>query len=278
VAMAAALLVGWFIARGITQPVSRLVAAANAVASGDLAARSRVDGQDEIGVLGRAFDAMTERLQRQMLATVRALTSAIDARDPYTMGHSLRVGQLATEIGRELGLSQSDQAHLEIGGYLHDIGKIGVRDAVLMKPGALTPEERAAIERHPTIGLDILEHVDLAPQVIEFVGRHHEKLDGKGYPQHLHGDGLGIFPRIASVADIYDAVTTDRPYRSGMTPAQGLGILYREAEAGQLDRTVVEALERVLPRWQQRLEDEPALQGFRIEEAQSPPSGAEHAA
>ena len=264
--MLCALLLGWLIARTITRPVSRLVVAANGVAAGDLSSRSRVEGPDEIGALGRAFDAMAERLQRQHLATVRALTSAIDARDPYTMGHSLRVGQLAVEIGTELGLSQSDLAHLEIGGYLHDVGKIGVRDAVLLKPGALDAEERAAIERHPTIGLEILEGIDLAPEVIEFVGGHHEKLNGVGYPRHLHEHQLGIYPRVAAVADIYDALTTDRPYRAGMSPARGLHVLYEESDAGQLDRDVVVALERVLPRWQQRLKDEPSLQGFRIEQ------------
>jgi putative nucleotidyltransferase with HDIG domain len=182
------------------------------------------------------------------------------------MGHSLRVGQLAVEIGSEMGLGQNDLQHLEIGGYLHDIGKIGVRDAVLLKPGALDADERAAIERHPSIGLEILQGIDLAPEVIEFVGGHHEKLNGVGYPRHLHEHQLSVYPRIAAVADIYDALTTDRPYRAGMTPAKGLRILYEEADAGQLDREVVSALERVLPRWQQRLKDEPSLQGFRIEQ------------
>jgi putative nucleotidyltransferase with HDIG domain len=263
--MLCALLLGWLVARTITSPLSRLVSAANGVAGGDLSARSSVRGADEIGVLGRTFDAMAERLQRQHLATVRALTSAIDARDPYTMGHSLRVGQLAVEIGTELGLGETDLQHLEIGGYLHDIGKIGVRDAVLLKPGALDAEERAAIERHPAIGLEILEAVELAPEVLEFVGGHHEKLNGVGYPRHLEAHELSMFPRIAAVADIFDALTTDRPYRAGMTPAKGLHILYEEAAAGQLDRDVVQALERVLPRWRRRLETEPALQGFRIQ-------------
>jgi putative nucleotidyltransferase with HDIG domain len=272
--MLCALLLGWLIARTITMPIFRLVTAANGVAGGDLSARSRVHGPDEIGALGTAFDAMAERLQRQHLATVRALTSAIDARDPYTMGHSLRVGQLAVEIGTELGLSQNDLQHLEIGGYLHDIGKIGVRDAVLLKPGALDADERAAIERHPTIGLQILEPVDLAPEVIEFVGGHHEKLNGVGYPEHLHEHELSVFPRIAAVADIFDALTTDRPYRAGMTPAKGLSILYKEADDGQLDRDVVVALERVLPRWRQRLKSEPSLQGFRIEQQTAKPAPA----
>jgi putative nucleotidyltransferase with HDIG domain len=276
--MLCALLLGWLIARTITTPVFRLVTAANGVAAGDLSSRSRVQGPDEIGALGQAFDAMAERLQRQHLATVRALTSAIDARDPYTMGHSLRVGQLAVEIGGELGLGQSDLQHLEIGGYLHDIGKIGVRDAVLLKPGALDADERAAIERHPSIGLEILEAVDLAPEVREFVGGHHEKLNGVGYPRHLHDHELSVFPRIAAVADIFDALTTDRPYRAGMSPAKGLHILYEEAAAGQLDRDVVQALERVLPRWRRRLESEPSLQGFRIEQPASVEARVEVAA
>ncbi len=272
--MLCALVLGWLIARTITRPVFLLVNAANGVAGGDLSARSYVHGPDEIGALGQAFDAMAERLQRQHLATVRALTSAIDARDPYTMGHSLRVGQLAVEIGTELGLSENELRHLEIGGYLHDIGKIGVRDAVLLKPGALDADERAAIERHPSIGLQILEPVDLPAEVIEFVGGHHEKLNGVGYPAHLHEQELSVFPRIAAVADIFDALTTDRPYRAGMTPAKGLSILYKEADDGQLDRDVVVAMERVLPRWRQRLKDEPSLQGFRIEQQAETPEPA----
>jgi HAMP domain-containing protein len=128
----AALVLGWLIARSITGPVQRLVRAAHAVGQGDLSVRSEVRGLDEIGILGRAFDDMTEKLQNQLLSTVRALTSAIDARDPYTMGHSLRVGQLAMEIGRDMKLPDQKLRHLEVGGYLHDIGKIGVRDNVLL--------------------------------------------------------------------------------------------------------------------------------------------------
>jgi putative nucleotidyltransferase with HDIG domain len=265
IAMLAALALGWIIAQSITRPVSKLVAAANAVGAGDLSARSGVGGEDEIGVLGRAFDEMTERLQRQHLSTVKALTSAIDARDPYTMGHSLRVGQLAVELGTVLGCSQATLQHLEIGGYLHDIGKIGVRDNVLLKPGRLTPQERAAIERHPTIGLDILEHVDLAPEVRQFVGGHHEKLNGRGYPDHLHGDQLGVIPRIATVADIYDALVTDRPYRAGMSVEQALAILEEEAAEGQLDRKVIAALKMVVPGWEERRKTDPALRGFNMQ-------------
>ena len=270
VATLAVLLSGWFIGRSITDPVFKLVTAARRVAEGDLSTRSGVGGEDEIGTLGTAFDAMTERLQRQNLATIRALTSAIDARDPYTMGHSLRVGQLAMEIGREMGLDEAKLRHLEIGGYLHDIGKIGVRDAVLLKPGALDPEEREAIERHPSIGLEILAHVELPPDVIEFVGSHHEKLNGSGYPAHLHEEQISVVPRIAAVADIYDALTTDRPYRPGMGIPKALSILGEEADQGKLDHSVVAALEQVIPRWQKRLKAEPDLKGFSIGDSPAP--------
>ncbi|HYM16349.1 MAG TPA: HD domain-containing phosphohydrolase [Dehalococcoidia bacterium] len=259
VATLAVLLLGWLIGRSITRPLLKLADTARAVARGDLGARSSVFGHDQIAEFAGAFDAMTARLQRQHLATIRALTSAIDARDPYTMGHSLRVGQLAVEIGRELGLDEALVQHLEIGGYLHDIGKIGVRDDILLKPGALTPAEREAIELHPAIGRGILAPVDLPPEVVEFVAGHHEKLDGGGYPGHLHAERLGIIPRIASVADIYDALTTDRPYRRALSVAQAIAILRDETARGQLDPRVAAALERVIPRWESRRRDEPAL-------------------
>jgi putative nucleotidyltransferase with HDIG domain len=265
-ATAVVLVTGWSLARGLTRPLLRLVGTARAVTGGDLTARSGVRTSDEIGVLAVSFDTMTERLQRQHLATVRALTSAIDARDPYTAGHSARVGHLAVEIGTALGLPDSQLQHLEIGGYLHDIGKIGVRDAVLLKEGQLTPEERELIERHPSVGLDILAAVDLAPEVIAFVGNHHEKLDGSGYPAHRHDTQLTIISRIAAVSDIYDALTTDRPYRAGLSADDALAMLVREADEGRLDMRVVDALELVLPRWERRRRSDPGLKGFHLPE------------
>lgn len=266
VATAVVLVTGWALARGLTKPLLRLVGTARAVTAGDLTARSGVRTADEIGVLAVSFDTMTERLQRQHLSTVRALTSAIDARDPYTAGHSARVGHLAVEIGTSLGLPEAQLQHLEIGGYLHDIGKIGVRDAVLLKEGELTPTERELIERHPRLGLDILSAVDLAPEVIAFVGSHHEKLDGSGYPSGHRERDLSVIARIAAVSDIYDALTTDRPYRAGLSPEQALAMLEREANEGRLDRTVVAALEHLLPRWERRRRSDPGLKGFRLPE------------
>jgi putative nucleotidyltransferase with HDIG domain len=254
------LLVGWWLTRKFTRPLGKLNATARAVSSGDLSARSGVRGDDEIGQLAVSFDAMTARAERQHLGTVRALATAIDARDPYTLGHSVRVGQLAVEIGRKMEAPSVLLKHLEVGGYLHDVGKIGIRDHVLLKPGGLTPDERALVERHPTIGLDILKYVDLPQEVTEFVAGHHEKLDGTGYPLGLTADEIGIIPRIAAVADIYDALSTERPYKRALSLEEAVGILRREAKGGQLDPLVVRAFEDIAQPWRQRVAEDPTLQ------------------
>lgn len=145
--MAAVLGIGLYLTHQLTKPILRLVRTARLVASGDLTVRSGVTSGDEIGILATSFDEMTDKLQRQHLSTIRALTSAIDARDPFTMGHSLRVGQLAMMLGRELGMEDKRLARLEVGGYLHDIGKIGIRDAVLLKPGRLTQKSARSHRR-----------------------------------------------------------------------------------------------------------------------------------
>jgi putative nucleotidyltransferase with HDIG domain len=263
VGMAAVMGIGLVLAHVLTRPILRLVSTARRVTSGDLTARSGVQSADEIGTLATSFDEMTERLQRQHLSTVRALTSAIDARDPYTMGHSVRVGQLAMMIGRQLGRDDLILSRLEIGGYLHDIGKIGIRDNVLLKPGRLTDEERHAIEDHPRIGIAILEAVELAPEIIQFVEGHHERLDGTGYPHGLRGMDVSIIARIAAVADIYDALTTDRPYRGPETPQKALSILRSDAIT-KLDPEVIDALEAIMWEWEQRRAEEPELTGFRL--------------
>jgi len=267
--MAAALGIGLYLTHQLTKPILRLVRTARIVASGDLTVRSGVKSGDEIGILATSLDDMTAKLQRQHLSTIRALTSAIDARDPYTMGHSVRVGQLAMMLGRELGMEDKRLARLEVGGYLHYIGKIGSRDAVLLKPGRLTPEERTIIEDHPRIGLAILEAVDLPEDVIRFVHDHHERLDGSGYPRGLRDDEVSIQARIAAVADMYDAVTSERPYRSPMTPGEAIDLL--RSEMGRfLDPRVVLAMSAIIDEWEDRRKREPALRGFKLPDLDLP--------
>lgn len=272
----AVLFVGWLVARGLTRPLLQLVGVARAVHDGDLNARAKIYTLDEVGTLAESFDEMTARLQRQHLQTIKALTSAIDARDPGTLGHSVRVGQLAVMIGEQVGVPDSMLQHLEIGGYLHDIGKIGIRDDVLLKAGALSPEERAIIEQHPRIGLDILAPVELPKAVLDIVGGHHEKLDGSGYPLGIKGEELTIVTRIGTVADIYDALVTDRPYKKGLPPEQCMEILMRDVWEGKLDQEMVEALQRLIPRWEARRRDDPTLKGFALPDlgAREPRAGA----
>jgi putative nucleotidyltransferase with HDIG domain len=267
--MAAVLGIGLYLTHQLTKPILRLVRTARIVASGDLTVRSGVKSSDEIGILATSFDEMTDKLQRQHLSTIRALTSAIDARDPYTMGHSVRVGQLAMMLGRELGMEDKRLARLEVGGYLHDIGKIGIRDAVLLKPGKLTPEERTIIEDHPTIGISILRAVDLPEEVVRFVQDHHERLDGSGYPRGLRDEEVSVQARIAAVADMYDAVTSERPYRSPMTPGEAVDLL--RSETGRfLDPRVVLAMAAVVDEWEERRKREPALRGFKLPDLDLP--------
>jgi putative nucleotidyltransferase with HDIG domain len=269
VGIALVLGIGLYLTHQMTKPILRLVRTARAVASGDLTVRSGVVTADEIGVLATSFDEMTARLQRQHLSTIRALTSAIDARDPYTMGHSVRVGQLAMMLGREIGMEDKRLARLEIGGYLHDIGKIGIRDAVLLKPGKLTPEERTIIEDHPTIGISILTAVDLPEEVVRFVQDHHERLDGSGYPRGLRDEDVSIQARIAAVADMYDAVTSERPYRNPMLPGEAVDLL-RSEQGRFLDPRVVLAMASVVDEWEERRKLEPALRGFKLPDLDLP--------
>jgi len=261
IGMAAILAIGLFLARLFTQPLLRLVHTARLVTAGDLSARSEVRSGDEIGILASSFDEMTEKLQRQHLSAVRALASAIDARDPDTRGHSARVGQLAALLGQQLGLEDKTLSNIEIGGYLHDIGKIGIQDAILLKADDLTADERVAVREHTDIGLAILEPVELSDEILDFVRNHHERLDGSGYPRGLKDEQISVVARVAAVADMYDALTSTRPYRGSATPEEAL-VLLRSQAGVQLDAEVVEAMASVLPEWEERRSTEPDLEGL----------------
>lgn len=166
--------------------------------------------------------------------------STIDATSPWTAGHSVRVTHLAIAIGRklQLGATQLDQLHR--GGMVHDIGKLGVPTEILDKPGRLTAEERRIVERHPVIGVDLLApHPEFA-DVLPIVRSHHERPDGGGYPDHLVGDEIPVLARVLAVADVYDALTSDRPYRAGMNHEQAVALMV--AGSGTwLDATTLEA-------------------------------------
>lgn len=168
--------------------------------------------------------------------TTLALAGAIEAKDPYTQGHTARVAQysllLLEELGAEGLIQRQDmerlRENLRIAAFLHDIGKIGVPESILNKNGFLTDTERVEIEKHPLIGATILNNVDEFKEPILGVKYHHERFDGKGYPEGLKGEQIPFIARIVAVADVFDAITTDRPYRSGLSKEQALAVIAQE--------------------------------------------------
>ena len=181
--------------------------------------------------------------QQQRL--VDALNVSMEARDAYTSGHAKRVSEYAMIIAREMGLSGREIYTLQRGALLHDVGKVGVSDTVLLKPGKLTPEEREHIEAHPVIGASITSQVKFDEEIIDMVRHHHERYDGNGYPDKLRGEGISRNARILAVADTLDAMLSDRPYRKGMEKERALSRI-REASGTQLDPRVVDALMRAV--------------------------------
>lgn len=157
-----------------------------------------------------------QELKDTFYGTIEALAETIEKRDPYTGGHTKRVMNYAVATGKELGLSESELEALKLSAILHDIGKIGIRDNILLKQSKLTEEEAMIMNMHPMYGAEILGHIKQLKDVIPGMRGHHERYDGTGYPDHLRGEEIPLFARIISVADAYDAMTTDRPYRKAL--------------------------------------------------------------
>lgn len=164
-----------------------------------------------------------------VLASMSALVSALEARDEYTKGHTARVSRLVVRLGRAMELDDRTLKDVEIAANLHDIGKIGVRDAVLLKPGRLTPEEYAKIQEHAVIGAEILRPIISLASVVPLVLLHHERWDGCGYPTAIMGEAIPLGARVIAIADAFDAMTTDRPYRPGMSVDVALSVIEEEA-------------------------------------------------
>ena len=202
------------------------------------------EANDRLNRVNATLNQMLEALYSNYRATLRALACTIEARDYETGGHSDRVVSFSLRLGRELGLSGSDLVGLEQGALLHDIGKIGVPDAVLQKKGPLTAEEWQEMRKHPLDGLRILEGIDLLAFARPVVAQHHEKFDGSGYPAALRGDAIHLYARIFAVADAFDAITSDRPYHlaeSYETARKRIS----EGSGGHFDPEIVAAFRRV---------------------------------
>ena len=191
----------------------------------------------------RDRNALLERLRKNVVTMVDSLAQALEARDPYTHGHSLRVAEYSVMIGEELGLSDLELEVLRHGAALHDIGKIAVRQDVLDKPGRLTDEEFEHIKIHPVVGREILEPIEDFKEMLDLVYYHHERIDGRGYPEGLKGEAIPMLAQIVAVADTYDAMTSDRPYRQGMATERALAIM-KEVSGTQLNAEFVAILSR----------------------------------
>jgi putative nucleotidyltransferase with HDIG domain len=210
--------------------------------SGDLARARHI--AEEIAV---ALDnlRLVEELNQLNWGTIGALANAVDAKSPWTAGHSERVTRLSLDIGRAMGLTEQELELLHLGGLFHDIGKIGVPEAILDKPGRLTDEEYALIKTHAEAGARILRPISAYERIIPVVEQHHEWFNGEGYPHGLAGDEISLGGRILAVADVYDALISDRPYRSGWEPGRVLSHIVGRAWS-QFDPLVVEALVAIL--------------------------------
>jgi putative nucleotidyltransferase with HDIG domain len=258
------LVIGLLLAGAITRPVQRLVGAMGAVAAGDLTQRAPAGPSDEIGYLARVFNQMTaglqektEALEATYFAAIEALARAIDARDPYTYGHSARVAAYSLEIADELGYPHEKREGLRRAALLHDIGKIGVEDRILRKAGALNYAEAKAMREHPVIGHQMLKDVPFLQASLSGIRHHHEQWDGSGYPDTLAGELIPLQVRILSVADVFDALTSDRPYRDAMSIGDAMELITQQS-GRQFDPRVVAAFMARADRIVAILKDHPA--------------------
>ena len=249
------------VARSVTRPIAECVRGALDIARGRFGREVNVASRTEIRDLAYTFNHMSrelanydvenrrliEALERGYVDTIRALAAAVDAKDPYTLGHSERVAALSVEIGRELALPASTLKALEHGGLLHDIGKIGIPDGILSKPAPLTPGEMALVRAHSAIGAEIVAGVEFLRDAMPAIRSHHERFDGTGYPDGLRGEAIPLIARIVNIADTWDACTSRRPYQDAI-PAEVVVAILGGLRGAQTDPQVHDALLRVLGR------------------------------
>jgi HD-GYP domain-containing protein (c-di-GMP phosphodiesterase class II) len=246
--------IGYLLSRKLTIPLQDLASTSSEIAQGNLTVRANVQGEDELARLGGNFnnmagniEALVRRLKQALrqnqelfLETIKTLAAAIDAKDPYTRGHSERVSSYSMAISRHLGLGQEEVFRVHIAAILHDVGKLGVRDGILNKPGGLSDDEFEVMRQHPAIGAQIMSPIRMLKDIIPGIRNHHETWDGTGYPDRMKGEEIPMVARIIGVADTFDAMTTTRPYQQAMTLDYVLNKM-RSMSGSRFDPTVVEA-------------------------------------
>jgi len=243
---------GILVSRRITAPVKKLSEGARRIAAGDLRYRVKVGGADEISELAKTFNEMAaslgvarQKFLNYFYRVVQSFIRILEARDPYIGGHSDRVAGYSEKIAAEMGLPEKKTKLLKEAALLHDIGKLGIQEMILNKKGSLDEEERRRMQKHPLIGEDILKPVSPDKELLKVIRNHHERYDGKGYPDGLNGEEVDILAAIVAVADSYDAMTTDRAYRFGLSREEVIGRL-KKNKGTQFNPAVVDAFIRVL--------------------------------
>ena len=231
----------------ITAPISVLVEGTKRLSLGDLQYKVPIHRKDEIGQLATSFNKMAGDLdsarelnRNYFYGVIQSLVRIVEAKDPYTRGHSERVAEYAVAIAAKMGFSSNDINFIRQTAILHDIGKIGVKDVLLNKNGVLTDEEREVVNQHPVVGEEIIRPVASFPEMAEVIRGHHERYDGKGYPDRLKGDNISIFSQIICVADSYDAMTSTRAYRRARTRDEAMAEI-KKNRGLQFDPKVVDA-------------------------------------
>ncbi len=254
VAAMAAGIASTILAIRLASPIGILAEKVMSLAKGDFHQRVDIRSRNELGQLAVTFNHMASRIEKHdrnmrelFINTTKALAAAIDAKDPYTRGHSQRVAQITLEISRELGLSPAEQQKVNIAALLHDVGKIGIEDRILRKPTELTDEEYNIIRQHPVWGSMIMGHIKQLKEIIPGIESHHERLDGTGYPKGLKGAQIPLLGRIIAVADTFDAMTSARLYQKAMEPEFVVSKLV-EWKGSRYDPEIVDAMIKVLPR------------------------------
>jgi putative nucleotidyltransferase with HDIG domain len=187
-----------------------------------------------------ALNGKKRQLENAYLEIAKTMALILEARDPYTRGHSERVAQFARQIALQMNLPREERDVIDIAARLHDIGKLAISNEILLKPGALTPSERAEIQRHPTKAVEMLRFLDFLKDALPIIEHHHERYDGKGYPRGLKGEEIPLGARILAVVDAYDALTSERAYRPAMSNEQAI-VTLRQGAGTQWDPIVVEA-------------------------------------
>lgn len=245
-ALVLVLVVGALVAGRITRPIRELRDAALRVSEGDLAAYVGQGGGDEVGVLSDSFNEMVSNLSRSRQElldtydkTIEGWAHALDLRDRETEGHSRRVAQMAVQLGERLRLPEDQLKLLYRGALLHDVGKFAVSDSILLKPGALTPQERLEMRKHPDYAKSMLQQIEFLKPTLDIPYSHHEKWDGTGYPQGLKGEAIPLLARIFTVVDVWDAMTSDRPYRKALSFTLALDQI-RQGRGTEFDPKVVD--------------------------------------